>query len=29
VNNPDHWPAVQRLLNDPDWRYLKTAEVII
>ena len=29
VHNPDHWPAVQRLLNDPDWRYLKTAEVII
>lgn len=29
VYNPDHWPAVQRLLNDPEWRYLKTAEVII
>lgn len=29
VHNPDHWPRVQRLLNDPDWRYLKTAEIII
>lgn len=29
VLNPDHWPAVKRLLNDPEWRYLKTAEVII
>lgn len=22
--NPDHWPAVKRLLNSPDWRYLRT-----
>lgn len=29
VLNRDHWPAVRRLLNDPEWRYLKTAEVII
>lgn len=29
VMNEDHWPAVQRLLNDPEWRYLKTAEIII
>jgi hypothetical protein len=20
----DHWPAVRRLLNDPDWRYLRS-----
>lgn len=29
VHNEDHWPKVKKLLNDPDWRYLKTAEVII
>ena len=29
VLNRDHWPAVRRLLNDPEWRYLKTANVII
>jgi hypothetical protein len=29
VTNEDHWPRVQRKLNDPDWRYLKTAEVIV
>lgn len=23
--NREHWPAVRRLLNDPDWRYLRTA----
>ena len=22
--NKDHWPAVKRLLNSPDWRYLRT-----
>ena len=27
--NPDHIDRVKRLLNDPEWRYLKTAEVII
>jgi hypothetical protein len=21
----DHWPAVRRLLNDPEWRHLRTA----
>jgi hypothetical protein len=29
VMNPEHWPAVKRLLNDPEWRYLKTAEVML
>lgn len=29
VLNKDHWPKVKKLLNDPEWRYLKTAEVII
>lgn len=27
--NPEHIDRVTRLLNDPEWRYLKTAEVII
>ncbi len=27
--DPDHWPAVKKLLNDPEYKYLKTAEVII
>ncbi len=25
VFNRNHWPAVKRLLNDPDWRWLRTA----
>lgn len=25
VFNKDHAPAVKRLLNDPDWRYLRTS----
>lgn len=25
----EHWPAVQKLLNSSDYRYLKCAEVII
>jgi hypothetical protein len=25
VFDKDHWPAVKRLLNDPEWRYLRTA----
>jgi hypothetical protein len=25
VFNKDHAPAVKRLLNDPDWRFLRTA----
>lgn len=29
VLNKDHWPKVRRLLNDPEWRYLKTADIII
>lgn len=24
IHNRDHWPRVRRLLNDPDWRYLRT-----
>lgn len=24
VMNKDHWPAVKRKLQDPEWRYLKT-----
>ena len=23
--DPDHWPAVKRLLGDPEWRHLRTA----
>ena len=29
VWDPNHKDAVTKLLNDPDWRYLKTAEIII
>ncbi len=29
MHNDDHWPAVQRLLNSSDYRYLKTADIII
>jgi len=25
VFNKDHWPAVKRLLNDSDWRHLRSA----
>jgi len=25
VFDRNHWPAVKRLLNDPEWRYLRTA----
>lgn len=25
VFNRNHWPAVKRLLNDPEWRWLRTA----
>jgi hypothetical protein len=25
VFNRNHWPAVKKLLNDPEWRYLRTA----
>lgn len=27
--NPDHLPKVVKLLNDPEWRYLKTADVVL
>lgn len=29
INNKDHWLGVKRLLNDPDWRWLKAADVQI
>lgn len=29
VTAEEHWPKVRRLLNSNEWRYLKTAEVII
>lgn len=29
VYEDSHWPRVKKKLNDPDWRYLKTAEIII
>jgi hypothetical protein len=29
VTSKEHWPKVRKLLNDPDWRYLKTADIII
>lgn len=29
VHNREHWPAVRRLLNDPEWRYLKRAPLVI
>lgn len=29
VYKEEDWPRVRRLLNDSEWRYLKTAEVII
>jgi hypothetical protein len=25
VFNRDHWPAVKRLLRDPEWRFLRTS----
>lgn len=25
----NHWPRVKRLLNDPEWRYLRTAPGVI
>lgn len=25
IYNKDHWPAVRRLLNDPEYRYLRTS----
>ena len=29
VSAPEYWPNVRKLLNSSDYRYLKTAEVII
>ena len=29
VTAPEYWPKVRTLLNSSDWRYLKTAEIII
>lgn len=29
VLNPDHQTAVARLLDDPDWRYLKCRNIIL
>ena len=29
IYNPDHKDRLKKKLNDPEWRYLKTAEVII
>ena len=29
VTKPEYQHLLRRLLNDPEWRYLKTAEVII
>jgi hypothetical protein len=29
VTLPEYQPLLAKLLNDPEWRYLKTAEVII
>ncbi len=25
IFSPDHWPAIRRKLNDPEWRHLRTA----
>jgi hypothetical protein len=29
VFDPDHAKAVKRLLNDPEWRYLRTSEIYL
>jgi hypothetical protein len=29
IYNPDHTPGILRLLNDPDYRYLKTRHIIL
>ena len=29
ITNKDHMPGVKRLLNDPEWRYLKVRNIII
>lgn len=25
IHNPDHWPAVKKLLNSSEWQWLRTA----
>lgn len=29
IHNDEHWPRVRKLLNSNEYRYLKTAEIII
>ena len=29
VNDKDHWPAVKRLLNSSDWKWLRSADVTL
>ena len=29
IYNKDHWPGVRKMLNSSDYRYLKTADIII
>jgi len=29
IYNPDHTPGIIRLLNDPDYRYLKVRKIIL
>lgn len=29
ITNKDHMPKVKRLLNDPEWRYLKVRNIIL
>lgn len=29
ITSDEYWPKVRRLLNDPDYRYLKCGEIII
>jgi len=29
VGRREHWPAIRRLLNDPEWRYLRVGHFIL
>jgi len=29
IFDEQYWPKVKRLLNDPEWRYLRTSEIIL
>lgn len=29
IHDRNHWPAVKKLLNDPEWRYLRTSASVI